>query len=146
MPIEVRETALAAIQGEGLRGRPRKAYAAFLDDLASRGCAALTYRVTGPHPLPQLCVKHLRGQDRVVVAFENGGLAWVVLVGPHADTDPARNVYDSLYQLVGVQPPSDQRRAKPGCCDATTGRPPITELGEIDELVRRARAIARGRP
>ena len=35
------------------------------------GCAALAYRLTGPVPLSQLCVKHLRAALRAVVAFES---------------------------------------------------------------------------
>lgn len=93
------------MQAAGLRGRARRAYEAFLDDLAAAGCAAMGYRLTGPDPLPRLCVKHLRGQDRVVVAFPATDQAWVLLVAPHLDDDPGRNVYDLLYQLSGVQPP-----------------------------------------
>ena len=57
-------TATANAQANGLRGRARVAYERFLDELAHSGCAALGYRVTGPEPLPRLCVKHLRGADR----------------------------------------------------------------------------------
>jgi hypothetical protein len=30
-----------------------------MDDLASRGCKALAYRLSGPTPINHLCVKHL---------------------------------------------------------------------------------------
>lgn len=83
--------------------------------------ATMGYRLTGPDPLPRLCVKHLRGQDRVVVAFSAGGdEAWVLLVAPHRENDPGRNVYDLLYQLAGVQQPEQARRTKPPCCDELT--------------------------
>jgi hypothetical protein len=33
--------------------------------------------------LERLCVRHLRGADRVVVAFEDDTRAWVILVDAH---------------------------------------------------------------
>lgn len=110
-------------------------------------CAALGYRLTGPDPLPRLCVKHLRGQDRVVVAFPAADEAWILLVAPHLDLDPGRNVYDLLYQLAGVQPPEQARRTKPPCCDEQTSEPPTIPLGEVDVLVENTRQLAaRRRP
>ena len=142
MPVKVTETRLATSQAAGLRGPARKAYETFLDDLANRGCAALGYRVTGPEPLPRLCVKHLRGNDRVVVAFENRSSAWVLLVGPHEDGDPGRNVYDRLYELAGVTPPPSWKRTRPSCC-SDTGEAPLTSPEVVDDLVLRARAVGR---
>jgi hypothetical protein len=110
LSVEVRETVLAARQSDGLRGPRRASYNAFLDELAARGCAALDYRVTGPPPLSWLCVRHLRGRDRAVVAFENAEVAWVVLVGPHNDNDPGQDVYATLYRLAGIEPPPNQQR------------------------------------
>ncbi|GAA0592110.1 hypothetical protein GCM10010174_03970 [Kutzneria viridogrisea] len=142
MTIEVVETRIAEAQAAGLRGPARKAYEGFLDELAHRGCAALGYRVTGPEPLPRLCVRHLRGNDRVVVAFERADRAWIVLVGAH-DTDPGVDVYQALYKLVGIVPTDRTRRTKPSCCEPVTGRAPTAEDAVIDELVRRARSLAR---
>ncbi|MFB9906363.1 hypothetical protein [Allokutzneria oryzae] len=141
MPVNVAETWLASTQVAGLRGPARKAYETFLDDLANRGCAALGYRVTGPEPLPRLCVKHLRGNDRVVVAFENRTSVWILLVGPHED-DPGRNVYDRLYELAGVRPPAGWKRTRPECC-SPTGEAPLTSAEVVDDLFQRARAIGR---
>jgi hypothetical protein len=141
--IEVVETRVAEAQAAGLRGPARKAYESFLDELAHRGCAALGYRVTGPAPLPRLCVRHLRDNDRVVVAFEGAHRAWIVLVGPHEETDPGRNVYHALYQLAGTWPTDNTRRTKPNCCDPRTGTAPATDDEVIDDLVRRARSLAR---
>lgn len=104
--VEVIETPLASRQAARLRGAARRAYDAFLDDLASQGCAALGYRVTGPEPLPRLCVKHLRGADRVVVAFAGDDSAWILIVGSYVN-DPGRNVYNLLYDLTGARPPDD---------------------------------------
>jgi hypothetical protein len=138
--VQIAETPLASAQAAVLRGPARKAYEAFLDDLSHRGCAALGYRVTGPEPLPRLCVKHLRGPDRVVVAFEHAELAWVLLVGPHGD--PGIDVYDRLYELAGIRPPNGRARTKPSCCD-TTGSAPVADAQIVDDLVRRARALSR---
>jgi hypothetical protein len=138
--VQIAETPLASAQAAFLRGPARKAYEAFLDDLAHRGCGALGYRVTGPEPLPRLCVKHLRGPDRVVVAFESVELAWVLLVGPHGD--PGMDVYDRLYELARIRPPNGRTRTKPICCD-TTGSAPVAAAEIVDDLVRRARALSR---
>ena len=134
---------MATMQAAGLRGPARRVYEAFLDDLAAQGCAAMGYRLTGPDPLPRLCVKHLRAQDRVVVAFSAVGQAWALLVGPHRDDDPGRNVYDLLYQLAGVQPPEQARRTKPPCCDDQGSVPPAIALDELDTLVNSARRLVR---
>ncbi|MBW4715949.1 hypothetical protein [Saccharothrix obliqua] len=136
------ETPVAGAQAASLRGPARQAYERFLDELAHSGCAALGYRVTGPDPLPRLCVKHLRGTDRVVVAFPTPDVAWVLLVGAH-DDDPGRNLYDALYELAGVRPRLNERRTKPPCC--ADGVPPEAGDELVDELVARARALAKGR-
>ena len=140
MAVEVVETPLAGVQATRLRGPAARAYQAFLDDLARRGYAALSYRVTGPIPLERLCVKHLRGQDRVVVAFEGDARAWILLVGAHVDDDPGRDVYEALYRLAGVRPPSEQRRRKPPCCDELT-RPPLLDEQSVTDLVDPARTL-----
>ncbi|GLZ30540.1 hypothetical protein Lesp02_27290 [Lentzea sp. NBRC 105346] len=142
--IEVFETHTASTQAAGLRGRARVAYDRFLDELAHSGCAALGYRVTGPEPLPRLCVKHLRGADRVVVAFPSPRSVWVLLVGPH-DDDPGRNLYDVLYEMAGVRPKLSEKRMKPPCCSDDTRTPPLADDDLIDDLVQRARALARAR-
>jgi len=48
--------------------------------LAAEGCAALAYRLAGDPPLDHLCVKHLEGHLRVIVAFESDERAWILLV------------------------------------------------------------------
>lgn len=136
-------TPVATRQAAGLRGPARRTYEGFLDDLAAGGCAAMGYRLTGPDPLPRLCVKHLRAQDRVVVAFPAADEAWVLLVAPHADDDPGRNVYDLLYQLAGVRPPDQARRTKPPCCDEQDDTPPVLAADELDTLVASARRLVR---
>ncbi|MBP2475354.1 hypothetical protein JOF53_004226 [Crossiella equi] len=144
MPITVIETPVAQAQADRLRGQARKAYEHFLDDLAHRACAALSYRVTGPEPLPRLCVRHLRGPDRVVVAFKDRTTAYVLLIGPHT-ADPGLDVYEQLYQLAEVRPPDSVKRTKPSCCDDATGATPAAAPAVVDDLCRRARSLARHR-
>ncbi len=140
------ETPTAARQVDSLRGPRRRAYQAFLDDLAAAGCAAMGYRLTGPDPLPRLCVKHLRGQDRVIVAFPSDDEAWVLLVAAHRDDDPGLSVYDLLYQIAGVQPPDQARRTKPPCCGEDDGTAPAIAPDHLHTLVDSARRLTARRP
>lgn len=135
------ETATAARQADALRGPARRAYQAFLDELAASGCAAMGYRLTGSDPLPRLCVKHLRGPDRVIVAFPPTGEAWVLLVGVHARDDPGRDVYDLLHRLAGIEPPDDSRRTKPPCSHEDDDTAPTIARGRLDTLVDEARRL-----
>ena len=134
-------TPVAERQIRGLRGPRRRAYEQFEQALAATGCAALGYRLTGEDPLPQLCVKHLRGADRVVVAFDRR-VAWVLLIGPHAAGDQAADVYTTLYELAGITRP-EQPRTKPPCCSPADGSAPQLEETVIDELLQRARGLRR---
>ncbi len=86
MAVEVRATPLANKIIEELPRRARRAYDQFEADLAARGCAALAYRLSGDL-LGHLCVVHLIGAMRVVVAFESAGIAYVVLVGNPTTAD-----------------------------------------------------------
>lgn len=131
---------MADRQIAALRGARLRAYRAFEQELADRGCAALAYRLTGDEPLPSLCVKHLRGSDRAVVVF-SGGDAWVLLVGPHERGDKAADVYTMLYTLAGVTLPT-QSRTKPPCCDDDAAPPELDEA-DIDHLVGRIRTLLR---
>lgn len=139
MAHEVLATPLAERQIRGLRGPTRAALKTFTGDLARRGCAALDYRLTG-ESIERLCVHHLRGRWRVVVAFDAAPAVWVVLVAQHT-SDPASNVYDLLYALSGQRPEPDQRRTKPACCD-DDGDPPWAEEELIASLTRRTRQLA----
>jgi hypothetical protein len=106
VPVEVVATRRAQQQVEALDRTNTRAFTAFLDDLSINGCAALAYRLTGPVPLSRLCVKHLRGALRVVVAFESPQRACVLLVGPHDAADPGLDVYAQLYELLDTGSPS----------------------------------------
>lgn len=138
MPYEVRATVIANRQIEELRGPRRKAYLAFEHQLASSGCRALDYRLSGASPLPSICVKHLRAADRAVVAFSQDR-AWVLLVGPHDRGDHAADVYASLYALLDLSAP-EQPRTKPPCCDGADQSPTLAEA-DIDSLVDEARRL-----
>ncbi len=83
----------------------------------SRLCALPSRPLPGPFWLlnppdrsTRVTRAHLRAHDRVVVALPAVDEAWILLVGPHRDDDPGRNVYDLLYQLAGVAPPEQARR------------------------------------
>lgn len=116
----------------------------FLNDLAADGCRALAYRLSGRAPVDHVCVKHLSGSLRVVVAFETPQRAWILLVGPHDDQDPVLNVYAELYRLLGAEPLPDAGRDKPPCCDEIAELPPI--LGDaLTEILDRAVKLRRTR-
>jgi hypothetical protein len=100
--------------------------------------------LSGPAPVDRICVKHLRGALRVVVAFERADRAWVLLVGPHDDRGPVLNVYTELYGLLGVEPPDGAGRDKPPCCGEDTALPPtlgtiVTEIADRAAKVRKTR-------
>ena len=139
MSLEVVSTRRAQQQADGLDRSHAPAFAASLDDLARNGCAALAYRLTGPVPISRMCVKHLRGTIRVVVAFESPRRVCILLVGPHDDSDPNRDVYAELYELLGAAPLEGSLRSKPSCC-GEDGQPP-PGLGDdlADLIIRTAR-------
>ena len=136
MSLEVTSTLRAQQQIAALDRTHARAFGAFLDDLARNGCAALTYRLSGPTPLSRLCVKHLRGALRVVVAFESPRRACILLIGPH-DTDPGRDVYAELYALLGTALPDGAGRSKPPCC-GEDGTPPPNFGDTIADLIIRS--------
>lgn len=138
MPTEVISTRRAQQQADHLDRTHARAFNTFLDDLARNGCAALGYRLTGPVPVNRICVKHLRGALRVVVAFESSRRVCILLVGPHDDMDPNHDVYAELYELLEAAPPEGTGRSKPPCC-GEDGQPP-PGLGEdlADLIIRTA--------
>lgn len=140
MPYEVKATPIAVRQIAALRGQRRKVFEAFVRALSIEGCKALGYRLTGAAPLPQLCVKHLRGSDRVVVAFENE-TAWILLVGPHEEGDRRADIYTALYVLAGVEGPQSPR-TKPPCCDEQA-QGPVLDFASLEAFIMRAKALVR---
>jgi hypothetical protein len=75
------------------------------------------------------------------VLFESPVLAVVAVVGRHTG-DPATDVYEELYETVGVRPPPEDLRDKPPCCEPD-GAAPVAGAAVIDALVREARRLAR---
>lgn len=144
MPTEVVATPRAEQQIAGLDRVHARAFGDFLDDLAARGCRALGYRLSGSTPVDRMCVKHLRDNFRVVVAFEAPHRAWILLVGRHDDQDPVLNVYAELYRLLGVDPQDGAGRDKPPCCDEDTDLPPVLGAA-VDEFTERASKVRRSR-
>ncbi len=147
MPTEVLATPRAEQQISRLRRKQSKTFENFLNDLAATGCRALAYRLSGQAPLDHMCVKHLSGSLRVVVAFEASQRAWVLLVGPHNDHDPILNVYAELYRLIGAEPSPDAGRSKPPCCDPAEERPAVlgNTLTEILDRAAKLRRASRAR-
>lgn len=144
MRTEVLSTPRADQQIKSLTRRHAKTFDDFLDDLAARGCQALAYRLTGETPVDHICVKHLRGSLRAVVAFEASRRAWILLVGPHDDQDPILNVYAELYRLLGAEPEPGSGRTKPPCCDQAEGEPPV--MGEaLVTILDRAASLRKSR-
>jgi hypothetical protein len=139
MVAEVLATPRAEQQVDGLSRRNARVFDRFLNELAGGGCRALAYRLSGEEPVDHLCVRHLSGSLRVVVAFETPQRAWILLVGPHDDQDPVLNVYAELYRLLGVEPPSDAGRSKPPCCGEPEGLPPVLGDAMADILGRAAK-------
>src|SRR5260370_14309186 len=113
-----------------------RAFDAFVNHLAAHGCQALVYRLSGERPIDHICVKHLLGSLRVVVAFESPRRAWILLGGPHDDQDPVLNVYAELFRLLGTEPQRDSGRDKPPCCDKSHGEPPRLADALADILYR----------
>lgn len=145
MPTEVLATPRADQQIASLTRRQTTALDQFLNELAAQGCAALAYRLTGTPPLSHLCVKHLTGDLRVVVAFETDERAWILLVGPHTDGDPDLDVYTELYRLLGVEPPDGEGRTKPPCCGPPPDSLPPTIEDSLTAILDRARRTRRTR-
>ncbi|WP_433370890.1 hypothetical protein [Streptosporangium sp. CA-115845] len=137
---EVYLSVLAEKQGETLRGADLRAFVTSIGELEARGCAALGYRLTGEIPVSRLCVKHLRGAMRVVVAFEEPGRAWVLMLGPHDERNRTHDVYTSLWEVCGLNAPPAGERTKPACCDDGDTNP---NLPEIEDLVARCHDLAK---
>lgn len=110
--------------------------------LERSGCEAAGYRLTGP-TLERLCMAHLYGSWRLLLAFPDPNLAVVIDVGEHLAFDRHRDIYTRLYEAVGAEL-NQEARTKPPCCD-DTGMPPVTaEL--VDDLTNAYRALTKRRP
>lgn len=125
-----------------LRKKERRSYDQFLVALRAQGCAALKYRLSGNDLLSKICVTHLAGALRVVVAFSADNVANILLVAPHDDGDPFMDVYSQLYELAGLTEPPAAERTKPPCCGVGGGRPPVPDGDLLADLADRARQLS----
>jgi hypothetical protein len=135
-------TERAAQQVSQLHKKERRSYDQFLLVLRARGCASLNYRLSGDDLLATICVAHLAGALRVVVAFSAHNVAIILLVGPHDDNDPFMDVYSQLYELAGLSQPPAAERTKPPCCGVEDGKPPVPDGELLADLVIRARQLS----
>jgi hypothetical protein len=135
-------TERAAQQASQLRRKERQSYDQFLLALRAQGCASLSYRLSGDDLLSKICVAHLSGPLRVVVAFSAHNVATILLVGPYDDRDPFMDVYSQLYELVDLTEPPAAERTKPPCCGEGSGKPPIPDSELLADLVGRARQLS----
>jgi hypothetical protein len=108
--------------------------------LERSGCDAAGYRLTGAG-VEHFCVVHLRGRWRLLLGFPEPTVAVIVDVGEHRDEDPTRDVYQRLYESLGLTP-SAEPREKPPCCDEVG--PPVNDQG-IEEASDAYRALTRRR-
>jgi hypothetical protein len=135
-------TERAAQQVGQLHKKERRSYDQFILALRARGCAALHYRLSGDDLLSKICVAHLSGSLRVVLAFSAHNVATILLVGPHDDGDPFMDVYSQLYELAGLARPPVAERTKPPCCGTNDGEPPIPDGDLLADLAARARQLS----
>lgn len=138
--MDVSLTPRAEQQVAALRARERRSHDAFLTNLRTQRCKAMDYRLTG-HSVEHLCVAHLAGPLRAVVAFMSAESAAILLVAPHADRDPGIDVYTQLYALAQLETSPGGQRTKPPCC-SEDGNPPMAEAEALDDLFARCRALA----
>jgi hypothetical protein len=135
-------TERAAQQVNQLHKKERRSYDQFLLALRAQGCASLNYRLSGDDLLSKICVAHLGGTLRVVVAFSALNVAIILLVGPHDDKDPFLDVYSQLYELASLTEPPAAERTKPPCCEVEDGRPPMPDAELLADLAGRARQLS----
>jgi len=106
-------TERAAQQIGQLHKKERRSYDQFIRALRAHGCASLSHRLSGDDLISKICVAHLAGALRVVVAFPAHNVATILLVGPHDEQDPFMDVYSQLYELAGLTERPAAERAKP---------------------------------
>lgn len=124
---------------EALRGKARRSFDAAVRRLASEGCTAADYRLSG-EIVDHICSLQLYGQHRALVCFPNDESVVVLIVAEHRDSHPELDVYRSLYRLLGLPEPST-KRTKPPCCDES-GKPPV-DPDLLDDFREKAKALNR---
>ncbi len=107
--------------------------------LEHSGCKAAGYRLAGT-TFERLCVVHLYGAWRLLLAFPESDLAVVLDIGEHLANDATRDIYARLYEVLGMVP-TDEPRTKPPCCDDTDRPPRPSDL--VDDLMDAYRSLSR---
>jgi len=124
---------------DALRGKARRSFDAAVQRLASEGCAAADYRLSG-EVVDRICSLQLYGQHRVLVCFPDDESVVILIVAEHRDSHPELDVYRSLYRLLELPEPS-AKRTKPPCCDES-GKPPV-DPDLLDDFRDKAKALNR---
>lgn len=135
MTFDVWPTPLAATQIDALRGKARDAAKERLQELRATGCKAARWRMSGP-TVDQLCEVYLSDQWRMIVAFPAADEVCVICVGEHKDGH-RDNIYDQVYRLLGIDPPTG--RARVACCKKAAEAPIDPDL--VTHLVLAAKRL-----
>ncbi|MDQ1517372.1 MAG: hypothetical protein QOE80_3202 [Actinomycetota bacterium] len=102
---------------------------AAVEALERVGCDAAGYRLSGDG-VDRLCVVHLWGEWRLLLAFPEPDVAVIIDIGEHLAHDPGRDIYQRLYEAVAMDPP-DAVREKPPCCNEAG---PPADAAQVDRL------------
>lgn len=127
---------------DALRGKARDSYDEVLFRLASEGCRAASYRLTGPI-VEHICSVPLYGRYRALVCFPDEERVVILLVGEHVRRSPELDVYRQLYRLLGLEEPAEER-TKPPCCEDDADTPVDPDL--LDRFEAAARKLQPRRP
>jgi hypothetical protein len=118
----------------------RESFEAAVLRLASDGCRAASYRLTGTI-VERICSVPLSGRYCALVCFPDADRIVVLLVGEHLREYPEVDIYRQLYRTLGLSEPTEER-TKPPCCGDETGAPVDPDL--LDRFEAAARKL-RGR-
>jgi hypothetical protein len=140
MTFDVWPTPIASDDLDGLPNDVDKVVEQKIRELESKGCAAADYRLSG-EDVEHICIVILPRRHRMVIAFPAEEEVTILLVGPHNEADTAVDVYTRLYEVLGIDVPTDKRR-KPACC---TGAEPSVDGDLVDEFLERSKKLRLGR-
>jgi hypothetical protein len=92
----------------------RLAYTSAVRELEAHGCAAASYRLSGPDDWPRHCVKTLPRGWKLVMDFPESGRVRLLILQAHTNSsDP----YQTLARLLDVTRAPGLDTNKPGCCN-----------------------------
>lgn len=129
-----------------LRGEIRQAAKQARQELAQSGCKAAHYRLTG-EGAERICVRRLPRRYRVIIAFPAKDQVVILLVGKRSallkqgqlkQVAPSKiDVYQRLYEILGIDVPDDEERHPPCCSE---GQPPV-DPDLVDRYIERSREL-----